>query len=72
MNDMTALSGSVGALLKARGETIAVAETSAGGLVSASLLAIPGSFHLVDRLEVRHSHEADADDADIDHSVYLL
>jgi len=43
MNDMTALSGSVGALLKARGETIAVAETSAGGLVSASLLAIPGA-----------------------------
>jgi PncC family amidohydrolase len=32
-----------GALLKARGETIAVAESSAGGLVSAALLAVPGA-----------------------------
>ena len=31
------------ALLKARGETIAVAESSAGGLVSAALLALPGA-----------------------------
>ena len=29
--------------LKARGETVAVAESSAGGLVSASLLALPGA-----------------------------
>ena len=32
-----------GKLLKARGETIAVAESSAGGLVSAALLAMPGA-----------------------------
>jgi nicotinamide-nucleotide amidase len=32
-----------GALLKSRRETIVVAETSAGGLVSASLLAVPGA-----------------------------
>lgn len=32
-----------GALLKARGETVAVAESSAGGLVSAALLAVPGA-----------------------------
>lgn len=32
-----------GALLIARGERVAVAETSAGGLVSASLLAVPGA-----------------------------
>ena len=31
------------ALLKARGETVAVAESSAGGLVSAALLAQPGA-----------------------------
>jgi len=33
----------VGALLKGRGETVAVAESSAGGLVSAALLAVPGA-----------------------------
>ena len=32
-----------GALLKARGETIAVAESSAGGLIAAALLAVPGA-----------------------------
>jgi nicotinamide-nucleotide amidase len=31
------------ALLKARGETVAVAESSTGGLISAALLAIPGA-----------------------------
>lgn len=30
-------------LLKARGETIGVAESSTGGLISASLLAVPGA-----------------------------
>ena len=33
----------VAALLKARGETIAVAESSAGGLINAALLAVPGA-----------------------------
>ncbi|MBP0444832.1 CinA family protein [Roseomonas sp. SSH11] len=33
----------VAALLVARGQTVAVAETSAGGLVSARLLALPGA-----------------------------
>ncbi len=40
---MWALGARAGALLKARGETCAVAETSAGGLISASLLAVPGA-----------------------------
>ena len=33
----------IGERLKARGETVAVAESSAGGLVAATLLAVPGA-----------------------------
>ena len=32
-----------GALLKERGESIGVAESSAGGMISAALLAVPGA-----------------------------
>ena len=34
---------SVGELLKARKETIAVSESSAGGLINAALVAVPGA-----------------------------
>jgi len=37
------LGARAGALLKERGETIAVAEGSCGGLISAALLAVPGA-----------------------------
>ena len=43
MNNLSSISGSVGALLKDRGETLSVAESSAGGLISASLLVVPGA-----------------------------
>ena len=43
MNDLLPLAAKAGALLKARRETVAVAESSAGGLVSAALLAVPGA-----------------------------
>lgn len=33
----------LGALLKERGETVAVSESSSGGLVSAALLSVPGA-----------------------------
>ena len=33
----------LGALLKQRGETVAIAESSTGGLLSAALLAVPGA-----------------------------
>jgi len=43
MHDLQTLGHKAGALLKARGEKIAIAETSAGGLVAACLLAQPGA-----------------------------
>jgi len=43
MNELSALAGKLGELLKERKETIAVAESSAGGLISAALLAVPGA-----------------------------
>ena len=41
--DLGALAEAVAARLKARAETIAVAESAAGGLISAALLAVPGA-----------------------------
>jgi nicotinamide-nucleotide amidase len=38
-----ALAAGVASKLKARGDTVAVAEGSCGGLISASLLAVPGA-----------------------------
>ena len=43
MDRLTELAGGIGTLLTARGATVAVAESSAGGLVSAALLAVPGA-----------------------------
>ena len=43
METLLASAASVGARLKARGETVAVAESAAGGLISAALLAVAGA-----------------------------
>ena len=43
MTKLSDLAATVGALLKERGETVAVAESSTGGLISAALLAVPGA-----------------------------
>lgn len=43
MESLTALGSAVGKLLAARRETLAVAESSAGGLINAALVAVPGA-----------------------------
>jgi nicotinamide-nucleotide amidase len=43
MLDLVTRATQLAALLKQRGETVAVAESSTGGLISATLLAVPGA-----------------------------
>ena len=43
MNELTPLASALATQLKERKQTIAVAESSAGGLISAALLAVPGA-----------------------------
>jgi PncC family amidohydrolase len=43
MKDLVAIAEKIAARLVARKQTIAVAESSTGGLISASLLAVPGA-----------------------------
>ncbi|MBL8383197.1 MAG: CinA family protein [Burkholderiales bacterium] len=43
MDSLLPVAARVGALLKARGETVVVSESSAGGLVAAALLSVPGA-----------------------------
>ena len=43
MDSLIAIGSTVGALLKERRETLAAAESSAGGLINAALVAVPGA-----------------------------
>jgi len=43
MESLTVLGTAVGTLLKERRETLGVAESSAGGLINAALVAVPGA-----------------------------
>jgi PncC family amidohydrolase len=43
MDELVAHAGRIALRLKARKETVAVAESSAGGLITAALLAVPGA-----------------------------
>jgi PncC family amidohydrolase len=43
MDSLAALGSTVGDLLKERRQTLAVAESSAGGLINAALVAVPGA-----------------------------
>src|SRR5262245_33289176 len=58
MNNLTSLGQAVGALLKDRRQTIAVAESSAGGLISAALLSVPGASAYFLGGGVIYTHEA--------------
>ncbi|MEO0722318.1 MAG: CinA family protein [Pseudomonadota bacterium] len=43
MDTLIPIAAEIGERLKARGETVAISESSAGGLISAALLAVPGA-----------------------------
>lgn len=56
---LAAIAEDVAALLRERKETVSIAETAAGGLISAALLSVDGAsrfykgWKLLDRLQVR-------------------
>lgn len=58
MKDLTLLGQTVGELLKTHSHTIAVAESSAGGLISAALVAVPGASAYFLGGGVIYTHEA--------------
>jgi len=57
-NKLTEKSTTIAAILVERGETICVAESSAGGLISASLLAVPGASSYFVGGGVIYTHKA--------------
>ena len=58
MKNLTLLGRTVGELLKTHRHTIAVAESSAGGLISAALLTVPGASAYFLGGGVIYTHEA--------------
>ena len=65
MQDLLPLAEKLGARLKARGETIAIAESSTGGLVSAALLSVAGASAYFRGGSVIYTHYARAGFLDI-------
>lgn len=71
MDILSKEAGAAGAILKQRDETVSVAESSTGGLVSAALLAVPGASAYFRGGTVVYTREAKqmlagVTDADID------
>ena len=58
MPTLASMAEAVGALLQARGETIAVSESSTGGLIAAALLAVPGASAYFIGGGVLYTHQA--------------
>ena len=60
MTTLAPVAEAVGALLKARRETVGVSESSTGGLISAALLAVPGASAFFVGGAVIYTHQARA------------
>jgi nicotinamide-nucleotide amidase len=60
MATLAAMAEAVGTLLKERGETAAVSESSTGGLIAAALLAVPGASAYFIGGAVIYTHQARA------------
>ncbi len=58
MRELEAMAANVAELLAARGDTVSVTESSAGGLISASLLAVPGASRYFLGGGVVYTHQA--------------
>src|SRR5690348_16127097 len=58
MQDLLPLAEKLGALLKDRHESIAIAESSTGGLISAALLSVPGASAYFLGGAVVYTHDA--------------
>jgi len=58
MQELLPLAERIGTALKARGETIAVAESSTGGLISAALLSVSGASAYFRGGGVIYTHQA--------------
>jgi nicotinamide-nucleotide amidase len=58
MPSLEPLAEAVGALLKARNETVGISESSTGGLISAALLAVPGASAFFVGGGVIYTHKA--------------
>src|ERR1700750_468546 len=65
MQDLLPLADKLGARLKERGETIAIAESSTGGLISAALLSVAGASAYFRAGSVIYTHYARAAFLDI-------
>jgi PncC family amidohydrolase len=58
MPTLASMAETVGALLQAQGETVAVSESSTGGLIAAALLAMPGASAYFIGGGVLYTHQA--------------
>ena len=67
--DNDPLAATIGDALLARGARVAVAETTAGGLISARLLSVPGASSWFDRGVVAYSGHAKIDGLGLDRDM---